>query len=343
MTSSDIELTGEQREFRDAVRAFAEKVVAPVAEERRCTETFPLEVVRRMGELGLFGLPFPERYGGLDGDFATFCLCVEELARVDRSVAATLLAAVCLGANTLFRLGAEEQKERWLVPMCRGRILGSLALAEPGRDMGARAVRATARLGGGEWVIDGTKTSVANSGTPLSEVCLVVARTDGGGTSVILVPYGSPGFAVGPARREADVHAADVQAVDVQAADVHDLALDGCRVPEGNLLGGRGSVDRELLETLDDERIAIAALSVGSARTCLEGLGPGPAGPAPAGPAPAELEAAVEGARLVYLGAARLRDRGLPYEVEAATAELRSSEMQGLLTVRDLGFPAVEL
>lgn len=333
MTGSDLELTGEQREFRDAVRAFAEKIPAPVAEERGRTETFPLEVVRRMGELGLFGLPFPERHGGLDGDFATFCLCVEELARVDRPVAATLLAAVCLGANTLFRLGAEEQKERWLVPMCRGRILGPLALAEPGSGTGARAVRTTARLGSGEWVIDGAKTSVANSGTPLSEVCLVVARTDGGGTSVILVPHGSPGFEVGPARREVDLYMADVH-----MADVHDLAFGGCRVPEGNLLGGRGSVDRELLETLDDERIAIAALSVGTARACLEELGP-----APPGPAPADLEAAVEAARLAYLGAARLRDRGLPYEVEAATAELRSSEIRGLLTARDLGFPAAKL
>lgn len=338
MTGSDLELTGEQREFRDAVRAFADKVVAPIAEERGRTETFPLEVVRRMGELGLFGLPFPERYGGLDGDFATFCLCVEELARVDRSVAATLLAAVCLGANTLSRLGAEEQKERWLVPMCRGRILGSLALAEPGRGTGARAVRATARLGGGEWVIDGTKASVANSGTPLSEVCLVVARTDGGETSVILVPHGSPGFVVGPARREVEVQAGNVHVTDVQAADVHDLAFDGCRVPEGNLLGGRGSVDRELLEALDDERIAVAALSVGPARACLEELSP-----APADPAPADLEAAVEAARLAYLGAARLRDRGLLYEVEAATAELRSNEIRDLLTARDLGFPAVEL
>jgi alkylation response protein AidB-like acyl-CoA dehydrogenase len=333
MTGSDLELTGEQREFRDAVRDFAEKVVAPITEERGRTETFPLEVVQRMAELGLFGLPFPERYGGLDGDFATFCLCVEELARVDRSVAATLLAAVCLGANMLFRLGAEEQKERWLVPMCRGRILGSLALVEPGRCTGARAVRATARLKGGEWVIDGTKTSVANSGTPLSEVCLVVARTDGGGTSVIVAPHGSPGFAVGPARREVALRAGDVH-----VADVHDLAFDGCHVPEGNLLSGRGSVDHELLETLDDERIAIAALSVGPARACLEELGSAPAGPAPAG-----LEAAVEAARLAYLGAARIRDRGLPYEVEAATAELRSSEIRDLLTSRDLGFPAVEL
>lgn len=327
MTSLNLELTGEQREFRDAVRGFAEGVVAPVAEEYDRTGTFPLEVVRQMGELGLFGLPFPERYGGLDGDFATFCLCVEELACVDRSVATTLLAAVCLGANAIFRLGTEEQRERWLVPMCRGRLFGSLALAEPGGGPSAQAVRTTARLEDDEWVIDGVKASVANSGTPLSEVCLVVARTDGGGISVILVPRGSPGFSVGPAQ----------PMVGRRASDVHDLAFDGCRVSEGNLLGERGSGDRELLETLDDERIAIVARSVGLARACLGERSSGVADERVGG-----IEAVIEAARSAYLEAARLRDRGRRYEAEVAVAELRATEIRCLFGADDLAFPGAE-
>ena len=148
----DFDLTQEQREFQQAVRTFAQDVVAPRAEEADRTETFPLDVVRAMGELGLFGLPFPETYGGLDGDFVTFCLCLEELARVDSSVAITLEAAVGLGANPIFRFGTEEQKQEWLVPMCRGQVLGAYALTEAGGGSDASALRTTARLEDGEWV-----------------------------------------------------------------------------------------------------------------------------------------------------------------------------------------------
>jgi alkylation response protein AidB-like acyl-CoA dehydrogenase len=197
----DFDLTEQQREFQRAVREFAEEVVAPVAPEHDRTETFPLDVVRKMGELGLFGLPFPERYGGLDGDFTTFCLCLEELARVDSSVAITLEAAVGLAASSIFRFGTEEQKERWLVPMCRGEVLGSFGLTEAGGGTDAQAIRTAAALEGGEWVINGSKAFITNSGTPLSKVCLVAARTGDGEISVILVPADAPGFAVGPSYR----------------------------------------------------------------------------------------------------------------------------------------------
>ena len=327
MTGLDFDLTEEQREFRDAVREFAEEAVAPVAEEHDRTETFPLEVVRRMGDLGLFGLPFPERYGGLDGDFVTFCLCLEELARVDPSVAITLGAAVVLGANPVFRFGTEEQKDRWLIPMCRGKVLGSFGLTEAGAGSDAHGVRTTARLEDDEWVIDGTKAFVTNSGTPLSEVCLVAAWTGGGEISVILVPGGTSGFTVGPAHSK----------VGWRARDTHELVFEGCRVPEGNLLGERGGGHRELLETLDDWRIALAAVGVGLVRGCLEEsvkhareseIFGRPSGELDALRFEvADMKVAVETARLAYLKAAWLHDRGRPYGTEAAIAKLYASEI----------------
>lgn len=323
----DFDLTEEQREFRQAVREFAEEVVAPVAEEHDRTETFPLDVVRKMGDLGLFGLPFPSEYGGLDGDFLTFCLCLEEIARVDSSVAITLEAAVGLAANPIHRFGNEEQKQRWLVPMCRGSILGSFALTEPGGGTDAHAIRTTARRQDREWVVSGTKAFITNSGTPLSELCLVASRTGEGEISVILVPSGTPGFTVGPPYRK----------LGWRASDTHELSFDACRVPESNLLGERGAGYRELLEVLDDGRIAVAALSVGLARGCLEEssryANEREAFGRPIGAFEAlqfkiaDMRVGVETARLAYMRAAWLRDHGRPYKTEAAIAKLHASEV----------------
>lgn len=323
----DFDLTGEQQEFRDAVRRFAEDVVAPRAEEADRLEEFPIDVVTKMGELGLFGLPFPPEYGGLGADFVTLCLCIEELARVDSSVAVTLEAAVGLGANPIYRFGTEEQKQRWLAPMARGEALGSYALTEPGGGSDAQALRTTALLDDGQWVLNGSKAFITNSGTPLSKVCIVAALTGEGEISAILVPTGTPGFTVGRAYRKVGWH----------ASDTHELAFADCRVPEANLLGERGRGYAEFLEVLDDGRIAIAALATGLARGCLEEsvkyAKEREAFGRPIGAFEAvqfkiaDMKVAVETARLAYLRAAWLKDRGRPYKTEAAVAKLYASEI----------------
>jgi short-chain 2-methylacyl-CoA dehydrogenase len=323
----DFDLTQEQRDFQQAVRTFAEDVVAPQAEGSDRTETFPLDVVRAMGELGLFGLPFPQTYGGLDGDFITFCLCLEELARVDSSVAITLEAAVGLGANPIFRFGTEEQKQEWLVPMCRGQVLGAYALTEASGGSDASSLRTTARLEGAEWVVNGSKAFITNSGTPLSKVCTVAALTGDDEISAILVPAGSPGFTVGASYRK----------VGWRASDTHELSFSDCRVPEANLLGERGRGYAEFLEVLDDGRIAIAALATGLARGCLEeSLAYATEREAFGRPIGsfeamqfkiADMRVKVESARLLYLRAAWLKDRGRPYKAEASIAKLFASEI----------------
>jgi len=323
----DFDLTQEQREFQQAVRTFAEDVVAPRAEEADRTETLPLDVVRAMGELGLFGLPFPETYGGLDGDFVTFCLCLEELARVDSSVAITLEAAVGLGANPIFRFGTEEQKQKWLVPMRRGQVLGAYALTEAGGGSDASALRTTAQLEGGEWVVNGSKAFITNSGTPLSKLCTVAAQTGEDEISAILVPTDSPGFTIGGSYRK----------VGWRASDTHELGFSDCRVPEANLLGERGRGYAEFLEVLDDGRIAIAALATGLARGCLEeSLAYAKEREAFGRPIGAfeaiqfkiaDMRVKVESARLLYLRAAWLKDRSRPYKAEASIAKLFASEI----------------
>src|SRR2546423_4448216 len=173
----DLDLSPEQQDFRKAVREFAEEVVAPRAEEMDRDQKLPIDIVKQMGEMGLFGLPFPEEYGGQGADFVTLCVAIEELARVDSSIAITLEAGVGLGANPIYRYGTEEQKQRWLVPMARGEILGSFGLTEPGGGSDAGATRTTARLEGGEWVINGSKAFITNCGTAISTVCTITAVT----------------------------------------------------------------------------------------------------------------------------------------------------------------------
>jgi len=332
----DLELTAEQLALREAVRAFAEEVVAPAAAGYDEREEFPLEVVRRAAGVGLFGIPFPERWGGQGGDLLSFCIALEEIARYDSSVAITLEAAVGLAANTLFRYGTDEQRERWLVPMARGEAIGAFALTEPGGGSDARAIRTTARLEGDEWVIDGSKAFITNSGTPLTSALLVATRDDGaergdeaepGDVSTIIVPAGTPGMTVGPRYRK----------VGWRASDTREVAFDGCRVPSANLLGTRGRGYAEFLETLADGRVAIAALSVGVARGCLEEsvryAGEREAFGRPIGAFEAirfklaDIKVGVETARLAYQKAAWLRDAGRPYATEASIAKLYASEV----------------
>jgi alkylation response protein AidB-like acyl-CoA dehydrogenase len=326
----DFELTEEQRAFRDLVRGFAEEVVAPAAAGYDEREEFPLDVVKAMAELGLFGIPFPEEYGGQGGDLLTFCLCLEEIGRWDASVAITLEAAVGLGAMPLFRFGTQEQKERWLVPMARGEAIGAFALTEPGGGTDARAVRTTARLEGEGWVIDGAKAFITNSGTPLTSAILVAARdpeAERGEISTIVVPAGTPGLTVGGGYRK----------VGWRASDTHELAFEGCRVPADHLLGERGRGYAGFLETLADGRVAIAALSVGLARGCLEEsvryAKDREAFGRPIGAFQAlqfkiaDMAVAVENARLATWRAAWLRDTGKPYATEASIAKLYASEI----------------
>jgi short/branched chain acyl-CoA dehydrogenase len=326
----DFELSEEQRAFRELVREFAQEVVAPAAPGYDEREEFPLEVVKRMGELGLFGIPFPEADGGQGGDLLTFCLGLEEIARYDSSVAITLEAAVGLAANPLHRFGTAEQKARWLGPMLRGEALGAFALTEPGGGSDAAAVRTTARLDGGEWVLDGSKAFITNSGTPITSIVLVAARDSNAGEegiSTILVPAGTPGMTVGAHYRK----------VGWRASDTHEIAFDGCRVPADHLLGERGHGYAQFLEALADGRIAIAAVSTGLARGCLEEsvryASEREAFGRPIGEFQAlqfkiaDMKVAVELARLAYRRAAWLRDAGRPFATEAAIAKLYASEI----------------
>ncbi|HEX2426081.1 MAG TPA: acyl-CoA dehydrogenase family protein, partial [Actinomycetota bacterium] len=324
----DLDLTEEQVAFRDAVRAFAADVVAPAAAEFDRTETFPVEIVRRLGELGVFGLPFPEEVGGLGSDLSTLCLCLEELGRADSSVAITVEAAVGLGANPIYKFGTAEQQREWLGPMCRGEILGAFGLTEAGGGSDAHAIRTRARLEDGEWRIDGSKAFITNSGTELSKVCTVAARDEeAGDLTMILVPLDAPGVTVGPPYRKMGWH----------ASDTHELSFDGVRVPEANLLGTRGRGYPQFLEILDDGRVAIAALSTGLARGCLEesvryatereafgrqiGAFEGLQFKI------ADMKVKVENARSAYLRAGWLRDNGRPFKTEAAIAKLYASEI----------------
>jgi short-chain 2-methylacyl-CoA dehydrogenase len=327
----DFDFTDEQQEFRAAVRAFAEEVVAPRAEEMDRTGEFPLDIVKQMGEMGLFGLPFPEEEGGQGSDFTSLCIAIEELARVDSSVAITLEAGVGLGASPIHRFGTPEQKERWLRPMCHGEILGAFGLTEPGGGSDAGATRTTARLENGEWVINGSKAFITNSGTDITGLITVTAlsgeRAGDKEISAIIVPAGTPGLTVGRSYRKIGWH----------ASDTHELSFDDCRVPGANLLGERGRGFAQFLATLDEGRIAVAALSVGLAQGCLdESVAYAKTRKAFGRPIAAfqaiqfkiaDMKVAVETARLATYRAAWLRDQGRPFATDAAVAKLYASEI----------------
>jgi short/branched chain acyl-CoA dehydrogenase len=328
----DFDFTQEQQDFRAAVREFAEEVIAPRAEEMDERHELPMDIVKQMGELGLFGLPFPEEYGGQGADFTSFCIAVEELARIDSSMAITLEAAVGLGANPIYAFGTEEQKQRWLAPMCRGEILGAFGLTEPGGGSDAGATRTKARLEGGQWVINGSKSFITNSGTPITGLVTITAVTgqqaDGHKEiSAIIVPADTPGFEVGKSYRK----------VGWRASDTHELAFNDCRVPEENLLGERGKGFAQFLKTLDDGRIAVGALSVGLAQGCLDEsvkyATERQAFGRPIGTFQglqfkiADMKVAVETARLATYRAAWLKDMGRSYKAEAALAKLYASEI----------------
>jgi short/branched chain acyl-CoA dehydrogenase len=325
-------LDEEHEELRKSVAEFARDVVAPVIGDLYERGEFPYDIVAQMGRMGLFGLPVPEEYGGMGGDYLALCLALEELARVDSSVAITLEAGVSLGIMPIYRFGTAEQKREWLPSLCSAERLGAFGLTEPGGGTDvAGAMRTRARLEDGEWVIDGSKSFITNSGTSITAVVGVAAVT---GTrengkpeiSTILVPSGTPGFTVAPKYSK----------VGWCASDTHELSFDGCRVPAANLLGERGRGYAQFLRTLDEGRIAIAALSTGLAQGCVdESLAYVRERSAFGGPIGrfqalqfkiADMEVRAHNARLAWWHAAAKMVAGEPFKKEAAIAKLTASD-----------------
>ena len=319
-------LTDDHEVFRKVVRDFAEQEIAPHAERWDRDHTFPLDAVLRMGELGLFGLPFDPKYGGQGADFTSLCVAIEEIGRVDQSMGITLEAAVGLGINPIYEFGSDEQKERWLPDLLAGRALAGFGLTEPEAGSDAGATKTRAELDGDEWVINGSKAFITNAGTEITSVVTVTARTGPDEISAIIVPSGTPGFTVEPAYRKMGWH----------ASDTHGLSFDDCRVPAENLLGNRGQGFRQFLATLDDGRIAIAALATGLIQACLdEALEYAKVRQAFGGPIGryqavafqiADLQVKLDTARMLTYRAAWLKDTGQPIKQAAAVAKLASSE-----------------
>ncbi|MEP7019704.1 MAG: acyl-CoA dehydrogenase family protein [Pseudonocardiales bacterium] len=323
------ELSADHETFRKVVRDFAEGEIAPHVAQWDREHRLPLDVVQAMGDLGLFGLVVPEEYGGSDADFTSLCVAIEELGRVDQSIGITLEAAVGLGINPILTYGTDSQKTQWLPDLVTGRALAAFGLTEPeaGSDAGATKTRAT--LADGEWTVNGAKAFITNSGTDITSVITVTARTGEKEISTILLPTGTPGLVVEPAYDKLGWH----------ISDTHGLSFDDCKVPEANLLGVRGNGFKQFLNVLDDGRIAISALAVGLAQGCLDvsrkyALERHTFG-APIGSRQAvafslsDVAVAVEAARLLTYKAAWLKDSGrsgAEVKQAAAMAKLYSTE-----------------
>jgi len=330
----NLDLTDEQRLLRDTVREFARAEVAPVAAELDRTRSFPYEIAARLGGLGLMGIPFPEEYGGGGADTLSYVLAVEELARVDSSVAITMAAHTSLGTMPIHLWGTAAQKEEWLPRLCGGERLASFGLTEPEAGSDAGNVHTRAALADGEWTIDGAKQFITNAGTEISGVVSITALTgeEGGRReiSVILVPKGTPGYEIGTAYRK----------MGWNASDTRPLAFAGCRVPEGNLLGRRGEGLGNFLHILDGGRIGVAAMGVGLAQGALdEAIAYARERRAFGRPISAfqsiqakiaDLSAQIEAARLLTWRAALEKDAGRSFTLTAAQAKL----ITGRLAVR---------
>ncbi len=335
-----MEFTEEQTAFRDVVRDFAQSEISPRVEVWDRERIFPVDTVLAMGELGLFGLGVPEEYEGSGGDFVTFCLAVEELARIDQSLAITVEAGAGLGTNMIYRFGSEQQRQTWLPDLAAGRTLGAFGLTEPGAGSDAGASRTRAELDEitGEWVISGEKAFITNSGTPITSIVTVTARTDArrgerGGAgdgapelSAFVVPSGTAGLEVLASYRKMGWH----------ASDTHGLALSDVRVPSANLLGEQGRGFAQFLQLLDEGRIAIAALALGVIEACLAesvayandrvAFGRAIGANQAVAFACADMAVAAAAARELVYRAASLVDAGRPFKREAAVAKLFATE-----------------
>ncbi|MGA5564042.1 acyl-CoA dehydrogenase family protein [Streptomyces platensis] len=330
--SLDHRLPDELEELRRTVEAFAHDVVAPKIGEYYEQHAFPYEIVQEMGRMGLFGLPFPEEYGGMGGDYLALGIALEELARVDSSVAITLEAGVSLGAMPVYHFGTEEQKREWLPKLCSGEMLGAFGLTEPDGGSDAGATRTTAVRDDGDWVINGSKCFITNSGTDITGLVTVTAvtgRKDDGSPliSSIIVPSGTPGFTVG----------APYSKVGWNASDTRELSFSDVRVPAANLLGEEGRGYAQFLRILDEGRIAIAALATGLAQGCVDesvryakerqafgrAIGSNQAIQFKL----ADMEMRAHTSRLSWRHAASKLVHGEPFKKEAALAKLYSSEI----------------
>jgi short-chain 2-methylacyl-CoA dehydrogenase len=321
------DLSDEQDAIRSLVRDFADAEVRPVAEELDRTKSFPYEIVRRLGELGLMGIPYPEEYGGGGADNLSYAIAIEELARVDSSVAITVAAHTSLGTWPLYAFGSESQKSEWLPRLCSGERLGAFGLTEPEAGSDAGNVRTRAALDGGEWVINGAKQFITNSGTDISGFVTITARTGDDEISNLLVPNGTPGYEIGEPYRK----------MGWNASDTRPLSFEDCRVPEDNLVGPRGMGFKQFLQTLDGGRIGVAAMGVGLAQGALdEALAYAKERIAFGQPIAkyqaiqaklADISTEIEAARLLTYKAAALKDEGRNFTLTAAQAKLKTGRL----------------
>ncbi len=327
----DLRLSEDLESLRKTVEEFAQDEVAPVIGDYYARGEFPLPLVRTMGEMGLFGLPFPEQYGGMGGDYVALCVAIEELARVDSSIAITLEAGVSLGAMPIYRFGSEELKNEWLPRLTSGEMLGAFGLTEPGAGSDAGGTATTATLVDGNWVINGSKAFITNSGTEITGLITVTAVTgyaDDGSKEIssILIPAGTPGLTVAPGYKK----------VGWDASDTHELAFDDVRVPEANLVGERGRGYAQFLRILDEGRIAIAALAAGLAQGCVdesvtyantrEAFGRPISANQGISFMIADMEARAHTSRVLWREAAGRLQRGEPFKHQAAIAKMVTSE-----------------
>ena len=323
----DFDLTSEQELIRDTVRTFARERVEPVAAELDLNGTFPYDLVRELGELGLMGLPIPAEYGGAGGDTVSYAIAIEELTRVDSSVAITVAAHTSLGTMPVLLYGSDEQKERWLPDLASGRKLAAFGLTEPGAGSDAGATRTTAELRDGSWVVSGSKIFITNAGTDISWGVTITARTGEDEISNIVVENGTPGYIVsGPMKK-----------LGWRASDTRELSFEACSVPEGNLLGPRGEGFRQFLEILDGGRISVAAMGVGLAQGAYD-LAHAYAQEREQFGKPissfqairfklADMATEIEAGRALVYKAAWLKDQGRPFAREAAMAKLFTGEL----------------
>jgi short-chain 2-methylacyl-CoA dehydrogenase len=321
------DLTDEQQDIRRLVRDFADGEVRPVAEELDREKRFPYEIVAKLGELGLMGIPFPEEYGGGGADYLSYAIAIEELARVDSSVAITVAAHTSLGTWPLYAFGSDELKAEWMPRLCSGERLGAFGLTEPEAGSDAGNTRTRAELDGDEWVINGAKQFITNSGTDISGFVMITARTGENEISNLLVPNGTPGYEVGEPYRK----------MGWNASDTRPLSFEDCRVPEDNLVGPRGQGFKQFLQTLDGGRIGVSAMGVGLAQGALdEALAYAKERVAFGKPISkyqaiqaklADLSTEIEAARLLAYKAAIEKDLGRNFSLTAAQAKLKTGRL----------------
>ena len=324
--SIDHYLDEEQLALIDGVREFAQQVIAPVSAQHDREKTFPYEIISQMGDMGLFGLPIPEEYGGQGGDYFTLCLALEEIAKVYQSVAITLEAGVSLGMMPLLKFGTEEQKHRWLPDLADAKRLAAFGLTEPGAGSDAGSTQTRATLDNNIWTINGNKEFITNSGTDITSIVTVTAVTGDGEISTIIVPTDTPGFTVEPAYNK----------VGWNASDTHPLTLHDVKVPQENLLGERGRGFANFMDILDEGRVAIAALATGAAQGCVDASVEYAKTRKTFGRAIGEnqgvsfkiarMQARAYAARTAYYSAAKKLVSGKPFKTEASIAKMIGSE-----------------